>query len=192
MTEETGMFGKLNANVNASFIGKYFKMEERGTNFTTEFRGGVATFLTMAYILAVNPRILSESGGSCEYGPLSGADDDFYNDCVEEVKKQMIVSTALVSMVACLVMGLWANLPIALSCGMGMNAYFTYNVVGFKSFGTISYGAALVAVFIRLHLLCTCYYRCEKVYYPVDSRACSFGNSSCHWLLLGTPWLADC
>jgi AGZA family xanthine/uracil permease-like MFS transporter len=48
-------------------------------------------------------------------------------------------------MVACLIMGLWANLPIALSCGMGMNAYFTYNVVGFRGFGNVSYGAALVA-----------------------------------------------
>lgn len=59
------------------------------------------------------------------------------------------MATALTSMVACLIMGLWANLPIALSCGMGMNAYFTYNVVGFKSFGTLTYGAALSAVLIE-------------------------------------------
>lgn len=61
----------------------------------------------------------------------------------------MVVATALASMVACLIMGLWANLPIALSCGMGMNAYFTYNVVGFRGFGSVSYGAALAAVLIE-------------------------------------------
>ena len=97
----------------------------------------------MSYILAVNPRILADSGGPCEseFGPFS----DDYQMCLEDLKKQFIVSTALTSMVACLVMGLWANLPIALSCGMGMNAYFTYNVVGFRGFGNVPYGAALVA-----------------------------------------------
>ena len=97
----------------------------------------------MSYILAVNPRILADSGGPCEseFGPFS----DDYQMCLEDLKKQFIVSTALTSMVACLIMGLWANLPIALSCGMGMNAYFTYNVVGFRGFGNVSYGAALVA-----------------------------------------------
>jgi AGZA family xanthine/uracil permease-like MFS transporter len=102
----------------------------------------------MAYILAVNPRILSESGGPCEYGE-GGPDSVEYGLCMEETKRKFVVATALTSMVACLIMGLWANLPIALSCGMGMNAYFTYNVVGFKSFGTLTYGAALSAVLIE-------------------------------------------
>jgi len=128
---------------NSSPVGKYFDLEGRGTDLITEFRGAVATFLTMAYILAVNPRILADSGGPCEseFGPFS----DDYAMCLEDLKKQFIVSTAMTSMVACLIMGLWANLPIALSCGMGMNAYFTYNVVGFRGFGTVPYGAALVA-----------------------------------------------
>jgi len=68
---------------------------------------------------------------------------------MEETKRKFVVSTAMTSMVACLIMGLWANLPIALSCGMGMNAYFTYNVVGFKSFGPLTYGSALSAVLIE-------------------------------------------
>jgi Permeases len=102
----------------------------------------------MAYILAVNPRILAESGGSCEYGE-GGPFSTEYELCLEETKRQFVVATALTSMVACLIMGLWANLPIALSCGMGMNAYFTYNVVGFRGFGNVSYGAALSAVLIE-------------------------------------------
>lgn len=102
----------------------------------------------MAYILAVNPRILAESGGPCEWGD-GGPDGDEYLQCMEETKRKFVVATALTSAVACLIMGLWANLPIALSCGMGMNAFFTYNVVGFKSFGNISYGAALSAVLIE-------------------------------------------
>lgn len=129
-------------------IDDYFKLTERGTSVTTEFRGAVATFLTMAYILAVNPRILAESGGPCEYGE-GGPFSDEYHLCMEETKRKFVVATALTSMVACLIMGLWANLPIALSCGMGMNAFFTYNVVGFKSFGNVSYGAALSAVLIE-------------------------------------------
>lgn len=129
-------------------IDNYFQLTARGTNVITEFRGAVATFLTMAYILAVNPRILAESGGSCEYGE-GGPFSPEYELCLEETKRQFVVATALTSMVACLIMGLWANLPIALSCGMGMNAYFTYNVVGFRGFGNVSYGAALSAVLIE-------------------------------------------
>ncbi len=76
----------------------------------------MATFLTMAYILAVNPRILADSGGPCSWcdfdegGPGCGP----YEQCMEETKRKFVVSTALTSMVACLIMGLWANLPIAL------------------------------------------------------------------------------
>mmetsp|Transcript_1041 Transcript_1041/g.1856 ORF Transcript_1041/g.1856 Transcript_1041/m.1856 type:complete len:533 (-) Transcript_1041:743-2341(-) len=129
-------------------IDNYFELTARGTNILTEFRGAVATFLTMAYILAVNPRLLADSGASCEYGD-GGPFSPEYELCLEETKRQFVVATALTSMVACLIMGLWANLPIALSCGMGMNAYFTYNVVGFRGFGNVSYGAALSAVLIE-------------------------------------------
>mmetsp|Transcript_1059 Transcript_1059/g.1155 ORF Transcript_1059/g.1155 Transcript_1059/m.1155 type:complete len:531 (+) Transcript_1059:60-1652(+) len=129
-------------------IDDYFKLTERGTTISTEFTGAVATFLTMAYILAVNPRILADSGGPCEYGD-GGPFSDEYVQCQEETKRQFVIATALTSAIACLIMGLWANLPIALSCGMGMNAFFTYNVVGFKGFGNVTYGAALSAVLIE-------------------------------------------
>lgn len=106
----------------------------------------------MAYILAVNPRLLADSGGSCnadDYADSGGMWSEGYTACMEVVKRQMIVSTAITSAFACLVMGLWANLPIALSCGMGMNAYFTYNFVGFRGEYDVSYEAALTAVFIE-------------------------------------------
>jgi AGZA family xanthine/uracil permease-like MFS transporter len=143
------MFENLNKKVNESAVGKFFELEARGSNLTTEFRGGLATFLTMAYILAVNPRLLSDSGGICNPDDYGGVFSPGMDECVEDVKRQMIVATALTSAFACLVMGLWANLPIALSCGMGMNAYFTYNVVGFRGGNSVSYGAALTAVLIE-------------------------------------------
>ena len=58
----------LNDIIQGSFIDRFFELEERKTNFSTEFRGAVATFLTMAYILTVNPAILADSGGPCVVG----------------------------------------------------------------------------------------------------------------------------
>jgi AGZA family xanthine/uracil permease-like MFS transporter len=115
------LFDGLNKAVQNSFIGRYFEMEYRKTNFTTEFRGAAATFLTMAYILAVNPRILADSGGPCV--PCSedegGIFCDDYGACMESVKREYVTSTAIASMVGCMLMGLMANLPIALAPGMG-------------------------------------------------------------------------
>ena len=104
------MFESLNTAVNASFIGKYFQMEERNTNFTTELAGATATFLTLAYILAVNPSILADSGGPCVPGDDGGIFGDTYVQCLEEIKREFITSTALCSMFGCLLMGLVANL----------------------------------------------------------------------------------
>lgn len=143
-----GIFDGLNLAVNKSFIGKFFKMEERNTNFTTEFAGATATFLTMAYILAVNPRILADSGGPCDPGD-DGIFSDSYSQCLEEVKREFITSTAIASMFGCILMGVVANLPIALAPGMGLNAYFTYSVVGWRGTGSVSYQAAMSAVAIE-------------------------------------------
>ena len=94
-------------------------MEDRKTNFTTELRGAVATFLTMAYILAVNPRILADSGGPCVPDDDNGGIfSPAYEQCLEDIKREYITSTAIASMVGCLLMGLMANLPIALAPGM--------------------------------------------------------------------------
>ncbi len=86
---------------------KLFKLKERGTNVKTEIIAGITTFVTMAYILAVNPGILSESG--MDFGKVFAA-------------------TAIASAIATLVMGFVANLPFALSAGMGLNAFFSYTV----------------------------------------------------------------
>jgi AGZA family xanthine/uracil permease-like MFS transporter len=116
-----------------------------------QLAGATATFLTMAYILAVNPRILADSGGPCvpdppEEGGIFGAN---YEACLEEIKRQYITATAIGSMVGCLIMGIFANLPIALAPGMGMNAYFTYSVVGWRGTGSVSFQAAVTAVIIE-------------------------------------------
>lgn len=88
---------------------KFFKLKERGTDVKTEIMAGITTFMTMAYILAVNPGILATPGTGLAFGKVFAA-------------------TAITSAVATLVMGLVANLPFALSAGMGLNAFFTYTV----------------------------------------------------------------
>src|SRR3546814_8941679 len=85
-----------------------FKLSEHGTTVRTEVLAGVTTFLTMAYIMFVNPMILSEAGMD------QGA---------------VFVATCLAAAIGTAVMGLYANYTIALAPGMGLNAYFTYGVV---------------------------------------------------------------
>ena len=91
-----------------SFFEKTFKLKKHDTNIKTEIMAGITTFMTMSYILAVNPQILSESG--MDYGAVFSA-------------------TILASIIAMLLMGFYANLPFGLSAGMGLNAFFTYTVV---------------------------------------------------------------
>ena len=87
---------------------KYFQFDELGTNYKREILGGLTTFLSMAYILAVNPGMLSEAGMD-------------YN--------AVFVATALAAAVGSLFMGLIAKYPIALAPGMGLNAFFAFSVV---------------------------------------------------------------
>eukprot|EP00534_Pseudo-nitzschia_fraudulenta_P000284 CAMPEP_0201116812 /NCGR_PEP_ID=MMETSP0850-20130426/983_1 /ASSEMBLY_ACC=CAM_ASM_000622 /TAXON_ID=183588 /ORGANISM="Pseudo-nitzschia fraudulenta, Strain WWA7" /LENGTH=538 /DNA_ID=CAMNT_0047380993 /DNA_START=289 /DNA_END=1905 /DNA_ORIENTATION=- len=138
----------LNTKVGESKLGQFFELGERKSTFTTEIKAGTATFLTMAYILAINPRLLSDSGGSC-VPPEGNIFAPEYEACMEEVRRQYVTATALGSFIACLLMGVLANLPIALAPGMGMNAYFTYSVVGWRGTGAVSYDAAMTAVIIE-------------------------------------------
>ena len=92
-------------------IANYFKFEERDATLNGELRAGLTTFLTMAYILIVNPSMLHNFG-------QTGIP---YDDA--------LFATAIAAFVGCVVMGLWANLPFALAPGMGLNAYFTFAVV---------------------------------------------------------------
>lgn len=86
---------------------RYFKLAENQTTIRQEMLGGLTTFMTMAYVIVVNPQILAQAGM-----PVEG----------------VLFATCLSSAVATLVMGLYANYPIALAPGMSLNAYFTYSV----------------------------------------------------------------
>lgn len=102
---------------------KYFRLEERGTSVRTEVLAGATTFLTLSYIIFVNPLILSGTGMD------AGA---------------VLVATCLAAALGTAVMGLYANYPIALAPGMGLNAYFAAIAVGTMG---LSWQAALGAVF---------------------------------------------
>ena len=104
---------------------QFFKLKEHGTDVKTELAAGLTTFMTMAYILAVNPSILSASGMD------SGA---------------IFTATALASAIASFLMAFLANLPFVLSAGMGLNAYFAYTVVLGMGY---SWQMALTAVFVE-------------------------------------------
>ncbi len=106
-------------------LDKQFGITEAGSTVNGEIRAGVTTFLTMAYILLVNPAMLSGTGME-------------FNDA--------LFATAIAAFVGCTVMGLWANLPFALAPGMGLNAYFTFTVV--IGMG-VAWEIALAAVFVE-------------------------------------------
>ena len=104
-------------------IESLFKLKDHKTSFKREVLAGLATFLTMAYIMVVNPAILSETGMDFD---------------------SVFVATILASFVACMLMGILANWPVALAPGMGLNAFFTYAVVFGMGF---TWQQALAAVF---------------------------------------------
>ncbi|KAI8979129.1 permease family-domain-containing protein [Mycotypha africana] len=151
---------KINDFVARSRVGKFFQLEgsgarreRRGTKFLTELRAGLTTFFAMAYIISVNASIISDSGGPCvcvptEADPTCDLNDD-YMACVYQVKLDMIMSTTIIAMIASCMIGVFANLPIGMAPGMGLNAYFTYTVVGYHGSGKITYETALAAVFIE-------------------------------------------
>jgi len=95
----------------------YFKFDELGTNYKREILGGLTTFLSMAYILAVNPAMLSLAG-------VKGIPESMRMDA-----GAVFVATILASIVGCLFMGFIARYPIALAPGMGLNAFFAFTVV---------------------------------------------------------------
>ena len=104
---------------------KLFKLKENNTNVRTEVIGGITTFMTMAYILAVNPQILSASGMDSQ---------------------AILMATAIASFIGTIVMALLANYPFALAPGLGLNAYFAFTVCGQMGY---SWQFALFAVFLE-------------------------------------------
>ena len=115
----------MEKNSNESLAEKLFKLKENKTSVKTEIMAGITTFMTMSYILAVNPQILGDAGMD---------------------KGAVFTATIIASIIAILIMGFYANLPFALSSGMGLNAFFTYTVV--MTMGK-SWEFALAAVFIE-------------------------------------------
>lgn len=104
---------------------KWFKLKENNTDIRTEVVAGVTTFMTMAYILAVNPSILSASGMD---------------------RQAILMATAIASFIGTIAMALLANYPFALAPGLGLNAYFAYTVCGSMGY---SWQIALLAVFVE-------------------------------------------
>ncbi|KAI9026469.1 permease family-domain-containing protein [Phycomyces nitens] len=155
-----GWTDRINNAVAHSFFGRYFQLEgsgarreRKGTRFLTEIRAGFTVFFAMAYIISVNSSIISESGGPCVCNgtptdPTCDNDDD-YMSCVYEVKLDMIMGTTVAAMIASTLIGVFANLPLGMAPGMGLNAYFTYTVVGYHGSGKVPYETALAAVFIE-------------------------------------------
>ena len=107
-----------------SVLENFFSVSEHQTSIQKEILAGVTTFITMAYIIFVNPQMMAQAG--MDYGAI-------------------FVGTCLAAAVACLFMGLFANWPVGLAPGMGLNAFFTYTVVGEMGY---SWEVALGAVFI--------------------------------------------
>ena len=106
---------------------EYFKLKENGSDVRKEVIGGITTFLTMAYIIAVNANILGDPG----VGMPAAA---------------VVTVTCLIAGLTTIFMGLYANLPFALAPGMGLNAFFAYTVViGMK----VPWQVALAAVFVE-------------------------------------------
>ena len=104
---------------------RIFKLQENHTDVKTEIVAGITTFMTMAYILAVNPSILGDAGMN---------------------PNAVLIATCIASFIGTMLMAFTANLPFALSAGMGLNAYLAYTVVGGQG---ISWQVALFAVFME-------------------------------------------
>lgn len=110
---------------NLGFLDRWFHLTENHTNVKTELLAGITTFMTMAYILAVNPTILNAAGMD---------------------KGAVLTATALASFIGTLCMAAFANYPFALAPGMGLNAFFAYTVVLQMGY---TWQMALAAVFVE-------------------------------------------
>ena len=109
-------------------IEKYFGIDGNNTTIKTEFLAGITTFLTMAYIIFVNPDMLAKAGMD---------------------KGAVFVATCLASAIGCFLMGFLARLPVALAPGMGLNAFFTFTVVlGMGKSWQVALGAVFISVLI--------------------------------------------
>lgn len=117
------------------WLNRYFDIEAKGSSVRTEILAGAATFLTMAYIIVVNPSILSKAG--MDFGAV-------------------FVATILAAVVGSSIMGWWAKWPVALAPGMGLNAFFAFGIVlGLKQPWEVALGAVFVSGILFLILSLT-------------------------------------
>lgn len=121
---QEGLSSSQSAHTDAGIIERLFQLKAHGTNVRTELIAGLTTFLTMAYIIFVNPTILAKTG--MDHGAV-------------------FVATCLSAAIGCLIMGFVANYPVAQAPGMGLNAFFTYTVVFQMGY---TWQVALAAVFL--------------------------------------------
>lgn len=121
--DQTSKTGDTNTS-NLSFLERFFKLTQHKTNVKTELMAGLTTFVTMSYIMFLNPIIMSKTGM-----PFDG----------------LFLATCLGAAIATIIMGLYANWPVGLAPGMGLNAFFTFSVVGGMGY---SWEIALGAVFL--------------------------------------------
>jgi AGZA family xanthine/uracil permease-like MFS transporter len=119
--------GEGRAHFMMTIMNGFFKFQERGTTLRTELSAGVTTFLTMAYIIFVNPGILSAAGV-----PFSGA----------------ATATALGAALMCILMGLVTNRPLALASGMGLNAVVAFSVIGFQQ-ANVPWQVGMAVIFLE-------------------------------------------
>ncbi|CAN9088499.1 hypothetical protein CC77DRAFT_1019090 [Alternaria alternata] len=147
----------LNVYIGRSTFGRIFRLGGCGhkdeilhTKFTTEVRAGLTSFFTMAYIIAVNATILADTGGNCVCNdatdPICLTNTE-YLICKQDLNRNLITATAAVAGFSSFLFGFFTNMPVCLAPGMGLNAYFAYQIVGFHGTGLISYNLALTAVF---------------------------------------------
>lgn len=123
MDDQVGVTSST-ATRDLNFLERFFKLSSHNTNVRTELMAGLTTFVTMSYIMFLNPIIMSKTGM-----PFDG----------------LFLATCLGAAIATIMMGLYANWPVGLAPGMGLNAFFTFSVVGAMSY---SWEIALGAVFL--------------------------------------------
>lgn len=137
--------GKIESGDKRSFLDSFFKLSENKTNVKTEILAGFTTFITMAYIIFVNPHILMQSGMNSQGLLGDAAVSAGLNAINDPVVASVFAATCIAAAVGTLVMALYANLPFAQAPGMGLNAFFTYSVCLTLGY---TWQQALAAVFV--------------------------------------------
>ncbi len=124
MMDKTQQGSELQGSAKGGILERLFKLSEHGTTVKTELMAGLTTFVTMAYIIFVNPDIMAKTGMD---------------------KDALVVATCIGAAIGCMLMGLYANWPVGLAPGMGLNAFFTYTVVFDMGY---TWQVAMAAVFV--------------------------------------------